>query len=169
MEKNIYLLGGADFSLFSYFFTLSLRPGLDPTYHAGLLVSELVFSKWRARLWPIHQQELRKIIPLLLMKCLISLNYSLLTSMKDAMVVTARGGGAEVIPVLKGWGVLPVAIFAAFLYAKLSARLRPTTMFALILFSFLTLIALYGYVLYPNMEALSPHYSAHLLQAWLGE
>lgn len=131
-------------------------------------MAELAFSKWRARLWPIHRQELQKIIPLLLMKFLISLNYALLTSMKDAMVVTARGGGAEVIPVLKGWGVLPVAIFAAFLYAKLSTRLRPTTMFALILFSFLSLIGLYGYVLYPNVEALSPHHSADLLQAWLG-
>ena len=108
-------------------------------------------------------------MPLLLMKFLISLNYALLTSMKDAMVVTARGGGAEVIPVLKGWGVLPVAIFAAFLYAKLSARLKPSTMFALILFSFLSMIALYGYVLYPHMEALSPHHSADLLQAWIGE
>ena len=103
------------------------------------------------------------------MKFLISLNYALLTGMKDAMVVTAQGGGAEVIPVLKGWGVLPVAILAAFLYAKLSMRLRQTTLFAIILFSFLSLIALYGYVLYPNMDALSPHHSADALQAWFGE
>jgi len=131
-------------------------------------MSERVFGKWRARLWPIHREELNKVIPLLFMKFFVSLNYSLLTSMKDAMVVTARGGGAEVIPVLKGWGVLPVAVLATFIYAQLATRVRPATLFRLVLFTFMGLIALYTYVLYPNMDALSPHASADAFQAWLG-
>ncbi len=127
------------------------------------------FSKWRARLWPISSYELKKFIPLLLMKFCVSLNYWILTSMKDAMVVTAQGGGAEVIPVLKGWVVLPAAVGAALLYSKLSNILSRSTLFYGTLSLFLGFIFLYGFVLFPNMDALSPHKSADWLLTHLGE
>ena len=50
--------------------------------------------KWRKRIWPIHSYELKKFIPLLFMKFFISFTYGVLTTMKDAFVVTAKGGGA---------------------------------------------------------------------------
>lgn len=127
------------------------------------------FGKWRARFWPIHAYELKKILPLLFMKFFISFTYGVLTAMKDAFVVTAKGGGAEVIPVLKGWVVLPCAVAATLLYSKLTNIFRRTTLFYSVILFFLSFVCLYGFVLYPNLDSLSPHQSADWLQSLLGK
>ena len=82
------------------------------------------FGKWRERLWPIHSYELKKMLPIFMLKFLASLIYSILTCMKDTLVVTADNSGAEVIPVLKGWVVLPCAILATIIFVKLSNILK---------------------------------------------
>ena len=89
--------------------------------------------------------------------------------MKDASVVTAKGGSAEVIPILKGWIVLPVAMGATIAYSKLSNRFHRSTLFYGIVAFFMSFLLLYGFVIYPNLDALSPHASADRLVAWLGE
>lgn len=127
------------------------------------------FGKWRQRLWPIHAFELKKILPLLFIKFFTSFTFQILTVMKDSFIVTAKGGGAEVIPILKGWIVLPCALAATLLYSKLSNILRRTTLFYGIILFFFTFVFLYGFVLYPNLDALSPHRSADWLQSVLGE
>lgn len=123
---------------------------------------------WRKRLWPIQRYEFKKILPLLFLKFFISFTYGILTSMKDAFVVTARGSGAEVIPVLKGWIVLPIALGATLLYSKLSNMFRRTVLFYGIIAVFMAFIFGYGFFLYPNIDALSPHASADWLLDYLG-
>lgn len=130
---------------------------------------ESPFAKWRKRLWPIHAYELKKILPLLFMKFFISFTYGVLTTMKDAFVVTAKGSGAEVIPVLKGWIVLPIALGATLLYSKLSNIFRRSILFYGIISFFMVFVFLYGFVLYPNIDALSPHASADWLLEKLGQ
>lgn len=120
-------------------------------------------AKWRKRLWPIHAYELKKILPLLFMKFFISFTYGVLASMKETCVVNAKGSGVEAIAVLKGWVVLPIALGATLLYSKLTNIFRRTVLFYGIITVFMVLIALYGFVLYPNMEILSPHASADFL------
>src|SRR6185369_6126521 len=106
-------------------------------------------------------------LPLLFMKFFMSFTYGVLTTMKDAAVVTAKGGGAEVIPVLKGWIVLPIAMGATLLYSKLANVYRRTILFYAVILFFMGIIALYGFVLYPNLDSLSPHASADwLLEQW---
>ncbi len=127
------------------------------------------WSKWRKSLWPIEAYEIKKILPLLLMKFFISFTYGILTTMKDAFVVTANGAGAEVIPVLKGWIVLPIALGATLLYSKLTNIFsRPTLFYSIIIF-FMAFIALYGFVLYPNLDTLSPNESADWLLNQVGQ
>ena len=132
-------------------------------------VTSASFGKWRQRFWPIHAYELKKILPLLFMKFFISFTYQILTSMKDAFVVTSKGGGAEVIPILKGWVVLPCALAATLIYSKLTNIFHRKTLFYGIILFFLSFVLLYGFVLYPNLDALSPHRSADWLQSVLGE
>jgi AAA family ATP:ADP antiporter len=124
--------------------------------------------RWRNRLWPIHAYELKKIIPLLFMKFFISFTYGILTTMKDAHLVTAKGSGAEVIPILKGWIVLPIALGATLLYSKLTNIFRRSVLFYGIISCFMVFVFLYGFVLYPNIDALSPHQSADFLLEKLG-
>ncbi len=124
--------------------------------------------RWRKTIWPVESYELKKIIPILLMKFFISFTYGVLTSMKDAFVVTAKGSGAEVIPILKGWIVLPIALGATLLYAKLSNLFRRSSLFYGIILFFMSFVFLYGFFLYPNLDSLSPHQSADWLVEKLG-
>ena len=126
------------------------------------------FSKWRRRLWPFHRSELKKLLPLILIKFLISVNYGILTNMKEAMVVTAKGSGAEVIPVLKGWVVLPMAFIMAIVYSKLSHVLSKKRLFYTVLGGFLAVIFLYGFILYPNAEFFTPDASSDWLLQKIG-
>lgn len=125
-------------------------------------------ARWREVLWPIKSYEFKKILPLLFMKFFISFTYGILTTMKDAFVVTAKGSGAEVIPILKGWIVLPIALGTTLLYSKLTNVFRRSVLFYSIIIFFMTFIFLYGFVLYPNVDALSPHQSADWLLEKLG-
>jgi ATP:ADP antiporter, AAA family len=127
-----------------------------------------VLRRWQQRLWPIQPFELKKVIPLFLMKLFISLDYVILSSLKDTLVVTAPQGGAEVIPVLKGWIVLPVVIGATLLYSKLSNLMRRGTLFYTILAAFMAFLVLYGFLLFPLRDQLCPHASADWLTQRFG-
>lgn len=126
------------------------------------------FSKWRERLWPIRSYETKKLLPLILMKFFISLVYAILTCMKDTLVVTSKGSGPEVIPVLKGWIVLPCAIIATLIYSKLSNIFKRSTLFYGTIGILLFILLIYGFVLYPNANTLQPDSSANWLLHKLG-
>src|SRR5437868_6067045 len=79
---------------------------------------EQEFGPIRAFFWPIHRHELRKLIPMLLMLFFICFNYSILRNMEDSIVVTASG--AEVIPFIKVWAMLPMAVLLTFIFTRLS-------------------------------------------------
>lgn len=125
------------------------------------------FTKWRRRLWPVHLYECYKLIPLLLLKFFVSLNYHILHSTKDTLVVTTSG--AEVIPILKGGFVLVMAFLVMLAYSKLSNILSRTGLFYCSMAPFIIFFAIYGFFLYPNREWLSPHDSANWLVSVLGD
>lgn len=127
------------------------------------------FGKWRYRLWPVHTQEYIKFIPLLLIKFLVALNYTLLFNTKDTLMIAASSGsGAEVIPILKGWVVIPAAFIFMLLYTKMSNHLSRTKLFYASITPFLAFFALFIFVLYPYREWLTPTSSADALLEWLG-
>ena len=121
------------------------------------------FSKWRRRLWPFHHSELKKLLPLVLIKFLGTIVFCILANLKETMVVTSKGSGAEVIPVLKGWVVLPVAFIMALAYSRLSYKLSKKALFYTFLGGFLAVIFLYGFILYPNAEFFTPTASSDWL------
>jgi len=123
------------------------------------------FGKWRSMLWPVHAYELKKLIPMLLLMFFINFNYTILRDTKDALVVTAPGSGAEAIPFLKVWGVLPFAIIFMLGYAKLSNILSKPKLFYTTIACFLGFFALFKLVLYPASSFLHPHALADKLQA----
>ncbi len=131
-------------------------------------MSEKNFGTWRQRLWPVHTFELKKLLPLLCIKFLISFNYGILNTLKDTFIVTGKNSGAEVIPVLKGWVVLPIAILVSLLYAKLSNHLKRATIFNGIIIFYILFLLFYSFFLYPNSDALSPHQSSEWLLGKIG-
>src|SRR5271166_4535778 len=96
------------------------------------------FGKWRSFFWPVHNFELKKLLPMFLMFFFINFNYTILRDTKDALVVTAAGSGAEAIPFLKVWGVLPVAVLFMIIYAKLSNVLSKPALFYTTIISFIS-------------------------------
>jgi AAA family ATP:ADP antiporter len=124
------------------------------------------FSKWRAFFWPVHAFELKKIIPMLLMFFFISFNYTILRDTKDTLLVTSSAG-AEAIPFIKVWGVVPAAILFTLIYAKLSNILSRENLFYVTILPFLIFFGLFVTVIYPNMSVLQPNALADSLKASL--
>lgn len=122
------------------------------------------FSQWRRYLWPVHTFELKKLIPMLLIFFLISFDYNVLRTLKDSLLITAKSSGAEVIPFVKVWAMLPGAVFMTILFTWLSNRFSRDIVFYVMVSIFLTYFAIFTFILYPIRDVIHPHALAdHLL------
>lgn len=97
----------------------------------------------------------------------ISFNYTILRDTKDTLIVTAPGSGAEAIPFIKVWLVVPCAVIFMLIYAKLSNILSKQNLFYTIIAPFLVFFALFALVIYPARDTLHPTEMADRLQAFL--
>lgn len=100
----------------------------------------------------------------LMMFCFL-FNYTIMRDTKDTLIVTAAG--AEAIPFLKFWGTLPMSILFVIIYAKLSNVMKPTTLFYTIIAPFLIFFASFGFLIYPNVELVSPTHLAGVLESFI--
>lgn len=137
------------------------------TVSEHVITKKAEFGKWRSFFWPIHNDELKKLLPMFFMFFFISFVYSILRNTKDALLVTAPGSGAEAIPFLKVGGVVPAAIIFMVIYAKLSNILSKQKLFYATIIPFLVFFFLFATVLYPYKEFLHPTELADKLQASL--
>ncbi len=125
------------------------------------------FGPLRAFLWPIHRHELAKFVPMLAIFFLICFNYSILRATKDALVVTAPSSGAEAIPFIKVWAILPCALGMTFLYTRFSNYLKREYVFYAMISLFLVFFLLFAFFLYPYREQLHPNAFANgLEESW---
>ncbi|KAF4372415.1 hypothetical protein F8388_027088 [Cannabis sativa] len=111
---------------------------------------------------------LKKIIPLGLMFFCILFNYTILRDTKDVLVVTAKGSSAEIIPFLKTWVNLPMAIGFMLLYTKLSNVLSKKALFYTVILPFIAFFGAFGFVLYPLSNLIHPEALADKLLQTLG-
>ena len=112
------------------------------------------FGKWRSLLWPIHGFELKKFLPMFFLFFFINFNYTILRDTKDTLIVTSAG--AETIPFLKFWGVVPGAIIFMLIFTKLSNMVKREHLFMGLMAAFGAFFGLYALFLYPNQAALIP-------------
>ena len=115
------------------------------------------FGGIRSIIWPVYNHELKKTVLMILMFSLLVFDYIVLKDTKDALVITAAGGGTELIPFLKLWGVFPIAILLMILYIKLSNKLSKTSLFYVSLSPFIIFFALFVLVLYPARDYIHPN------------
>ena len=123
------------------------------------------FGKWRSFFWPVHNFELKKLLPMFMLFFFINFNYTILRDTKDSLIVTSSG--AEAIPFLKVWGVLPFAIIFMIVYSKLSNIVSKQKLFMGTIAFFGLFFALFPLVLYPFRDTLHPTQLAETLQAAL--
>ncbi len=122
------------------------------------------FGRWRSFFWPIHLSELSKFLPMFFIFFLISFNYNVLRSYKDTIVITASNSGAETIPFIKLWAVLPCAILFTLLYTRLSNWFSREKVFYVIMSIFIVFFFIFAFILYPAQDFLHPNNLADRLQ-----
>jgi AAA family ATP:ADP antiporter len=123
------------------------------------------FGTLRSLFWPVYPSEVRKLLPMVFMLFLICFNYSALRNMKDSLVITASG--AEVIPFIKVWAILPASIIITLIFTKLSNLYSQERVFYIMTSSFLIMYGLFAFVIYPFREFFHPVESADYLQSIL--
>lgn len=116
----------------------------------------------------IEVETLKKIIPLGLMFFCILFNYTILRDTKDVLVVTAKGSSAEIIPFLKTWVNLPMAVGFMLLYTKLANALPRQALFYTIIVPFIAFFGAFGFLLYPLSNYIHPQAFADKLLNALG-
>lgn len=100
---------------------------------------------------------------------LISFNYNALRACKDSLVVTAPQSGAEAIPFIKVWAILPGALLLTYLFTRLANRFSREKVFYIMMCIFLGFFLLFTFVLFPAQEYLHPVQLADKMQAILPE
>lgn len=114
-------------------------------------------------LFPITKKDLVRLLPLFMMCFFLSLNYYILKTLKDAVVITADKSGAEAIPFVKVWLLLPASIFFAVAFTWLANRYSLKTVFYIVMSGFLGFYAFFTFFLYPWQET----FHLHALADWL--
>ncbi len=112
------------------------------------------FSGWRALLWPIHNHELKKFLPMGLMMFCILFIYTLLRDTKDAIIVNSPGAGAESLSFIKGIGVTICAILFMVLYTKAANIFKREGLFYVTALPFLVFFVCFAFLIYPNKDTL---------------
>ena len=125
------------------------------------------FSRIRNILWPIASFELKKFIPMVVMIFFIAANYNLLKIVKDSTVVPALG--AEVLPYVKVWMMLPMAVLMTAFFSVLVRIFNENRAFYIILSVFLSYFVLFVFVIYPNRQFFDLNMIADFLLNYLPE
>lgn len=85
---------------------------------------------------------------------LIIFVYHILKDLKDTLVITSTNSGAEVIPFIKIWVILPFAVLASYFFSKLYQKLgRERTLYFFVIM-LLCAYTLFAFCLYPLRDKL---------------
>ncbi len=112
------------------------------------------FGALRSILWPVHRSELKKVLSMFTLLFLLCGAHGVLRNLKDTIILTAKHSGAEVIPFLKVWGMLPGAILATWIYTRLARRFSKEGIFYIIVSGFLAYFLLFTFVIHPHTDTL---------------
>lgn len=129
------------------------------------LISNII-NYTKEYIWPIERSETSKFLSITLLMFCILFVQNLIRALKDSIINTMIG--TETISFLKVWGVMPAAFLMAILYIRIVNSMKGTQIFTVILGSFLTFFALFGFVFLPNHEFfhLSPATTSALVSTY---
>ena len=102
----------------------------------------------------LNKVNCNKLTPMFLLFCLISFVYNLSRPLKISLAIGAKESGAEIIPFLKLWGILPCAFIFTCLFIVLSNKTSRENVFYIFIGIFISFFALFKYYLYPNLDNL---------------
>ncbi len=112
------------------------------------------FGLFRSVFWPIHRIEVKKVLAMLFLLFLLCVAYGIIRNLKDALILTAKHSGAEVIPFIKVWGMLPGVFIATWVYTRLRRYFSKEKVFYILISCFISYFLLFAFYLYPQSEKL---------------
>jgi len=105
----------------------------------------------------ISSNELKKMLPLAIMFFMVLFNYTILRNTKDVLIVTDPRSGAETIPFLKTYVLLPGTIGFFALYVRLCAACSQAAILYITTTFFLVFFGVFAFVMYPMKDILHPN------------
>lgn len=105
---------------------------------------------------PIRREEIPKFLRYSGMMFFILFVYTIMRDMKDTLVITAPGSGAEVLTFLKSYFVLPSAFLFMLLYSKVVDILNKYKVFFFFAAIFSVFFLIFGLFLFPNQATIHP-------------
>lgn len=115
---------------------------------------------------PVPEQGRLRFVTTLGLFFLIAFVYDVLRTIKIALVVSQETG-AEIIPFIKIWGILPSTILLTLLFTVLVRRIGITKVFYVMVTLFLSFYLLFITFIYPNKELLEFTSGAEFFQSIL--
>jgi AAA family ATP:ADP antiporter len=105
----------------------------------------------------ISPNEVKKMLPLAIMFFMVLFNYTILRNTKDVLIVTDPRSGAETIPFLKTYVLIPGTIVFFAVYVRLCAACSQAAIFYICTMFFLVFFAVFAFVLYPMKDIIHPN------------
>jgi AAA family ATP:ADP antiporter len=109
-----------------------------------LLLKKLIF--------PIKRDEWTLFGAMLFIVCLMNINFSILRSMRNTLVVADAGGSAAFIPYFELFGTFPASIALTWALSRLMRVFSLRFIFSATLFFFLTFFIVFAFWIYPHRE-----------------
>ncbi len=115
------------------------------------------FSKIRSMFWPIHGYEMKKFLPMSILMFFMLFVYRMVRDLKDVLVRKyAVCGGAELLPQLKLFFVLPCAFLLVILFSFIVDRVGFNKTFYIMISAFTLFYVVFVFFLFPNRGVIHP-------------
>ncbi len=101
-------------------------------------------------MFPIKRNEWLFFGAMFVIVCLININFSVLRSMRNALVVADTGGSAAFIPYFELFGTFPASILLTWALSRLMRFFSPRFIFSMTLLFFLTFFVVFAFWIYPH-------------------
>lgn len=103
-------------------------------------------------IFPVKREEWMIFGFMFFIVCLINVNFSILRSMRNALVVADTGGSAAYIPYFELFGTFPASILLTWGLSRLMRKFSPRFIFSMTMTFFLTFFIVFAFWIYPHRE-----------------
>mmetsp|Transcript_57105 Transcript_57105/g.161222 ORF Transcript_57105/g.161222 Transcript_57105/m.161222 type:complete len:516 (+) Transcript_57105:71-1618(+) len=115
----------------------------------------LLGSEWLGSY--LSPNEVKKMLPLAIIFFMVLFNYTILRNTKDVLIVTDARSGAETIPFLKTYVLIPGTIVFFAVYVRLCSVCSQAAIFYISSVFFLVFFGAFAFVLYPMKDLIHPN------------
>ena len=107
---------------------------------------------FKSRIFPINRSDWSLFATMLFIVTMINVNFSILRSMRNALVVADAGGSAALIPYFELFGTFPASILMTWCLTRLMRIFSFRVTFSITLFFFLGFFIAFAFWIYPHKE-----------------